>query len=502
MSSVSSESFYGAKSVPMTLQAQTNTRRRLALLFSVPLAFGLLFFGISLLGEHTDLSLLRIHNLSSSIVQLRSSANDLESGERGYLLTGDERFLVPFNQAQAALPTQIQACERYLQDYPAPLQERINRLISLVHERSLKAQKVVEAKRSQQAGAALQMAQSNGSETVMDAIRRNMEELRKELDAVQQEHLDRQRTLNHWAFLLFAAGMITMITVMVSLYGRTVSYLHERDVADQQRDAAAEELRSLNAELESRVEARTRDLQLVNDELQQFAYVASHDLQEPLRTITSFTQLLASRYKGHLDEDADEFIGYIVTSSRRMSDLINGLLALVRLRKSGQVSVPIAFETILKEAEGNLQASIRDSRAEITHSPLPTLLVDPLQFAQVFQNLISNALKYGRAIPVCVRIEASRDANDWTFSISDNGLGFDQQFAERIFGLFQRLHSREVDGTGMGLSIARKVVQRHGGRMWAESKEGIGSTFYFSLPVALEPAKETIGPKLAKSAAS
>ena len=492
------------KSVELSAHSHVNTRRRLALLFSVPLAFSLLFFAISLLGEHADLSLLRTQNLSSSIVQLRSSANDLESGERGYLLTGDERFLIPFNQAQASLPAQMRFCHRYAQDYPAPLQNRIDQFINLVNERSLQARKVIETKNSQGDAAALQIAQMDGSENVMNSIRRTTEQLRKELDGDQQQHLERQTMLNHWAFLLFAVGMVIMIAVMVSLYSRTVSYLHERDAADQQRDAAAEELRSLNAELENRVETRTRDLQLVNDELQQFAYVASHDLQEPLRTITSFTQLLASRYKGRLDEDADEFIGYIVSSSRRMSDLINGLLALVRLRKSGQATVPVSFETILKEAEGSLQASIRESRAEITHGPLPALLVDPLQFSQVLQNLISNALKYRREIPVKVRIEAIREPQEWIFSLSDNGLGFDQQFAERIFGMFQRLHIREVDGTGMGLSIARKVVQRHGGRIWAISEEGVGSTFFFSLPVALEaPAVEPASPKLtARSAAS
>jgi len=490
------------ESVEITAQSRLNTRRRLALLFSVPLAFSLLFFGISLLGEHADLSLLRTQNLSSSLVQLRSSANDLESGERGYLLTGDERFLILFNQAQASLPAQMRFCHRYSQEYPAPLQSRIDRFISLVNERSLGARKVIQTRDSQGPAAALQVAQTDGSENVMNSIRRTMGDLRRELDGTQQEHLQRQTMLNHWAFLLFAVGMVIMIAVMVSLYGRTVSYLHDRDVADQQRDAAAEELRALNAELENRVEARTRDLQLVNDELQQFAYVASHDLQEPLRTITSFTQLLASRYKGQLDEDADEFIGYIVASSRRMSDLINGLLALVRLRKSGQANVPVSFESILKEAQGSLQASIREGRAEITHGPLPTLLVDPLQFAQVLQNLISNALKYRREIPVQVHIQAIRDTHDWTFSVSDNGLGFDQQFAERIFGLFQRLHSREVDGTGMGLSIARKVVQRHGGRIWATSEEGVGSTFFFSLPVALEGTGDTASPKLARSVAS
>jgi light-regulated signal transduction histidine kinase (bacteriophytochrome) len=269
------------------------------------------------------------------------------------------------------------------------------------------------------------------------------------------------------------------IIVLISLYHTLLDYIHGQD-------AARGELAALNQDLERRIEERTRELQQSNDELQQFAYVASHDLQEPLRTITSFTQLLAARYKGKLDEDADEFIRYIVTSSRRMGDLINGLLALVRLRKSGQPSAAVPFERIIRDAETSLQASIRESGAIIESGELPALVVDSVQMTQLFQNLISNAIKYrGKKTPL-IRIEAVRKSSEWTFSVADNGQGFDQKYAERIFGLFQRLHDREVDGTGMGLSIARKIIERHGGKIWAESEKGIGSTFYFSLPVTLE----------------
>jgi light-regulated signal transduction histidine kinase (bacteriophytochrome) len=196
--------------------------------------------------------------------------------------------------------------------------------------------------------------------------------------------------------------------------------------------------------------------------------------------------LLAARYQGKLDADADEFIEYIVSSSRRMADLIDGLLAMVRLRKSGQAAAPVSLATLVGEAEVSLRAQIRENSAVVDVHELPELVVDRLQFTQVFQNLISNAIKYrGAATPV-VTISALRDQSNWIISVRDNGRGFDQQFAERIFGIFQRLHGREVEGTGMGLSIARRVVERHGGRMWAESSEGAGATFLFSLPVSLE----------------
>ena len=269
------------------------------------------------------------------------------------------------------------------------------------------------------------------------------------------------------------------IVVLISLYYTVLDYIHGQD-------AAQTELSKLNSDLERRIGERTRELQEMNEELQQFAYVASHDLQEPLRTITSFTQLLAARYRGKLDEDADEFISYIVSSSRRMTDLINGLLALVRLRKTNKNAVPIALDKLLADAVTSLQGAVRESGAVIDSEPLPTLAVDGLQITQLFQNLIGNAIKYKSQRAPVIKISARRNSQEWLFSIADNGQGFDQQYAERIFGLFQRLQNRDVEGTGMGLSISRRIIERHGGKIWAESELEVGSTFYFSLPIALE----------------
>jgi light-regulated signal transduction histidine kinase (bacteriophytochrome) len=177
-----------------------------------------------------------------------------------------------------------------------------------------------------------------------------------------------------------------------------------------------------------------------------------------------------------------------------MTELINGLLALVRLRKAGHTSSPVPFQSLLEEAEVGLQAAIRESGARIESSPLPSLAVDKVQLTQVLQNLISNAIKYRRDEPPLIQIGARRDSNQWIFSVADNGQGFEKQYAERIFGIFQRLHGREVEGTGMGLSITRKIIERHGGRIWAESAPGVGSTFYFSLPTSLETNRQTQTP--------
>lgn len=466
----------------MTLSAQTNTRRRLALLFSVPLAFSLVFFFVNLAAERTDIHLLKVQNLSSNITQLRALAKDAESGERGFLLTGDDRYLAPLDQANAALQNQIDACLDAARDWPN-LRGPITSLTRLVQKRFDEAHQALSIQSSKGFAPAIDYARSGEAEQTMDAIRRSVDDLQAKLNQEETNSLDSEAALSKRGFIFFSLSTVVLIAVLGWLYNALVSYLTERDKAQS-------ELQALNADLEARVEARTRDLREVNEELGQFAYVASHDLQEPLRTITTFTQLLEGRYKGRLDEDADEFIGYIVTSSRRMTDLINGLLALVRLRKAGQQTMPVSFENLLQEAEITLQAAIRDNNVRIEHGPLPWLVVDKVQFSQVLQNLISNAIKYRREEPPLIRIEAACDSSNWIFSIRDNGRGFNQQFAERIFGLFQRLHGREVEGTGLGLAIASKIVERHGGRIWAQSVEGVGSTFYFSLPVSLEVSRQ------------
>ena len=462
----------------MALPVPEKTRRRLAFLFSLPLVFSLVFFGVELLSERTDTHLLEIQNLQTSVSELRRLAKNAESSELRFLLTGDTSYLRPLFEARALLPSRIEVCRAYASNRPE-LQPAINHIFDLVQDRFDLADQLLERQQEGGLGAALELEKSKEPSFAMSALEKSVDELLGTIHEIEEKNLDRERRLSRWTFIFFSVGSMVMIVVMVWLYNALLSYLHARD-------DAREQLEKVNSDLQNRIDNRTRELEEMNSELQQFAYVASHDLQEPLRTITSFSQLLVSRYQGHLDADADEFIGYIVTASRRMTDLINGLLQLVRLRKSGQPIAPVSFQRLLEEAEISLQAAIRESQASIEHGPLPALVVDPVQFSQVLQNLISNAIRYRSAEPPRIRIQARRDRGNWIFSVADNGCGFDQEFAERIFGLFQRLHGREVEGTGMGLSISRKIVERHGGRIWAESKEGQGSTFFFSLPITLE----------------
>jgi light-regulated signal transduction histidine kinase (bacteriophytochrome) len=217
--------------------------------------------------------------------------------------------------------------------------------------------------------------------------------------------------------------------------------------------------------------------------LEQFAYVASHDLQEPLRMVSSYTQLLARRYKGKLDADADEFIAFAVDGALRMKRLLNDLLAYSRVSTRGHPLRSISSEAVLDQTLANLQVAITESQATITHDPLPIVLADQTQLLQLFQNLIANALKFRAEQPPEVHISAEARGREWLFSIRDNGIGIDPQFADRIFVIFQRLHNQaDYPGTGIGLAICKRIVERHAGRIWVESQPGQGATFYFTLP--------------------
>ncbi len=226
------------------------------------------------------------------------------------------------------------------------------------------------------------------------------------------------------------------------------------------------------------------DLKRSNEELGQFAYVASHDLQEPLRMVASYTQLLAQRYKGRLDSDADEFIAFAVDGCNRMQGLIQDLLSYSRAGANAEPLREISCEGALEKTLRNLRPTIQDSGATVTHDALPTIMTDETQLVQVFQNLIANAIKYHGAEPPLVHVSATRNSgNEWVFSVRDNGMGMEPQYFERIFILFQRLHGqKEFAGTGIGLAMCKKIVDRLGGRIWVESQPAKGSTFYFALP--------------------
>lgn len=233
---------------------------------------------------------------------------------------------------------------------------------------------------------------------------------------------------------------------------------------------------------EEELEKTTAEMRRSNTELEQFAYVVSHDLQEPLRMVTSYTQLLARRYHGKLDADADDFITYAVDGAERMRALLNGLLDYSRVGTHGKPFKLTYCEDVLDQAMTNLKVAIEESGALVNHDYLPMLIADEVQLVQLFQNLIGNSIKFCSQKPPRIHVSAEKKGNQWVFSVRDNGIGIDPQYAQRIFEMFKRLHTKEeYPGTGMGLAICKKIVERHGGYIWIHSQPEEGSTFYFTI---------------------
>jgi len=263
------------------------------------------------------------------------------------------------------------------------------------------------------------------------------------------------------------------------LYNATVYQNEEGEV--QGVFAAARDITERIA-MENELRQTLEKLKQSNAELEQFAYVASHDLQEPLRMVASYVQLLERRYKGKLDSDADEFIGYAVDGANRMRALIDDLLTYSRVGRLGKPFEPTNLEKTMDLVLQNLSASIADSGAIVTYDKLPVIVADEGQLVQVFQNLIGNAIKFHGKEPPRIHVSAKDKGTEYQFSVSDNGIGIDPQYFDHLFRIFQRLHTREeYPGSGIGLAICKKIVERHGGHIWIESQVGKGSTVYFTL---------------------
>lgn len=296
--------------------------------------------------------------------------------------------------------------------------------------------------------------------------------------------------------LILVSGALGDITAVECIKRGATDYVLKDGLArlpEAVRRALQEKrLLRLRQQAEEDLARKVEELARSNADLEQFAYVASHDLQEPLRMVAAYTQLLAERYRGKLDENADKFIGYASEGAVRMQSLIQDLLALSRVGRngSGRVDCNAAMEEVLM----TLGPAIQESGAVVTHGKLPEVWANRSQMAQVFQNLIGNAIKFRGKEPPVISVQAEKAGQHWLFSVSDNGIGIAPEYAENIFVVFQRLHARtEYPGNGIGLAICKKIVERNGGKIWVEAQTGHGSVFKFTMPCDGPPEKELCG---------
>lgn len=415
------------------------------------------------------------NEIEKKLASLVSGLKDIEVSEREFILSGGRQLLEPFKQGRPAIEKQIAELRLLTRDNHRQ-RDSFDLLEPLIPQKFEEMQKAVQIRESEGVAAASAMILSDKGTRAMDDINTVVERLMAEEERLLKQRTGDQSKNFRRTMFVFAAMLVLNIVLVLALF-----LLIRHDAAGRRREE--ERIRQLNADLERRVEQRTEALRRSNEDLQQFAYVASHDLQEPLRMVASYTELLKRRYHGKLDSDADQFIDYAVDGVKRMSTLIRDLLAYSRAGETpGEKVRELNPQETLNMVLQNLKVTIGDVGATITNDPLPAIEFDPMRLSQLFQNLLANAIKYrGERTPV-VHISARNEGSETIFAISDNGIGIDPKYSEQIFGIFKRLHGREYEGTGIGLAMCKKIVERQGGRIWVESKPGEGSTFSFTIP--------------------
>src|SRR5579884_952901 len=411
-----------------------------------------------------------------SLDEVVGTLSQAESEQRGYLITRDPEFLDRFKTAAANLDGKLDALRSLTLDN-SKQQQNIAQLTELAYARMAFLRRLAEIAQTDPQAAFAELRTMRGV-TLMQSARDLAASVETEETHLLDVRLADQRRLRTELWVILGVCFLSVAAVLLWARHLIAKY-------NERRDDAESAVRKLNAELEERVEQRTAALVRSNRDLEHFAYVASHDLQEPLRTISSFVQLLQRRYLNKFDQDADTFVTFIVDASLRMQQLIQDLLMYSRASTQSIDFKPVDTEEVLGRALGNLKEAIEESHAKITHDPLPNVIADAMKLTQVFQNLVGNSIKFrGEDVPR-IHVSARRAGKEWEFSVRDNGIGLDTQYADKIFVIFQRLHAGgQYSGTGIGLAFCKRVVEGHGGRIWVESRPGEGATFFFTLPVS------------------
>jgi signal transduction histidine kinase len=446
--------------------------------------------------------------------RLQAALLDQETGVRGFALSARDDFLQPYTDGLVTERDAVARLRSLIGEQPEVVPDLTRVTQQADNWRSQYAQPTIDHVRG--TGQPDVTSNVDAGKAQFDGVRTAAAALLAQLDTTRQAAVT---ALNHSSavliFISIAIGIALLIIVIVLALGLRAAAIRPltrlatetRLVSDGDFDhevgqSGPREVRELGLDVErmrerilhelsavrsahDTLDVRTQDLQRSNSELEQFAYVASHDLQEPLRKVASFCQLLQRRYAGQLDERADQYIFFAVDGAKRMQVLINDLLAFSRVGRIVREREPISCDTLLASALANLSEAIEQADATVESGELPVVLAEGPLLTGVFQNLVGNALKFHGDEPPRIQISARRTPDDfWLFSVSDNGIGIAAEYAERIFVIFQRLHGKEIyPGTGIGLAMCRKIIEYHGGKIWLDTTVTTGARFCFTLPV-------------------
>jgi signal transduction histidine kinase len=518
----------GAQSLPRLRVGQW-----LALTIGVLLAFAVVGVGLALLANHKlnnqrAVVLEEVEPALLAALKLENALINEETGVRGYILSGKTQSLEPYEKGREA---EVDAY-RQIEQRDNVGDRRLAMDVRAVRERAnaWQMQFVIPILRVTRAGHTGAIPPTLAGKGLFDEVRIALGRLRSGLSAKlasAKHQLNSDASFLQIALIAAAALILgsvlgagfllrRIITRPLAALGTDAAQVAAGDFAkpvsvggapreivelgeeiDAMRERILQELTTVEA-ARATLEAQTLELNRSNAELEQFAYVASHDLQEPLRKVASFCQALERRYHGQLDERADQYIEFAVDGAKRMQVLINDLLAFSRVGRSGRALEPVDLNKALAEAQASLSQALTDTGASVLAEPLPSVLGERALLVSLFQNLIGNAIKFHSTEPPVVRISATAEETkgQWQFSCTDNGIGVEPEYAERIFVIFQRLHTKETyPGTGIGLAMCRKIVEYHGGRMWLNPSHPTGTQFLFTLPIAQTTPVEGVSAK-------
>jgi signal transduction histidine kinase len=417
---------------------------------------------------------------------------DAETDQRGYLLTGTESYLSPFENAVSQATDRLEYLRKLTTDNPVQ-RRNTERLKALVDEKVAELRRTMDLRNTRGEEAALEIVQSGRSTVSMDQVRAAAGDMVNEENLLLAERNRAESRTNLETEIIFVSAILITLALLFWAGHLVKDFAVSRDRAERALHERVDEINFLNRELEKRVVQRTAELQesnetltRANEDLERFAFVASHDLQEPLRMITTYAQLLVKTYPNQSDNDAVMFVSNIVDGTKRMRDLIADLLSYTEISGQAEESIKVVdLNVVIEKVRQNLRASIDDSGAMITSDHLPTLSVYEGHFIPLFQNLIGNAIKYRSEHPPRIHVSVRIGTNELRFAVADNGIGIDPEYHEKIFAVFKRLHGKKIPGTGIGLAICERVVNRYGGRIWVESQTGQGATFNFTLPKSI-----------------